>query len=301
MDFEQIRAFLHVASLKSFSEAGEKMFISQPSVSVRIKALEEELGVILFDRSKSRELILTEAGIVFHDYAQSIINLQDECREKMSGRREEATGLVYIGASTVPGTYLLPSRLAKFKTKYPSIGFNIVVLDTSAVVEGILNYSFDLGFVGRLKQDEKLVYTPLLEDELVLCVRKGLLNRTDYKNGVPVEVCFSHTLLMREKGSATRQLLEKKLSESGFDIENLPGVTYINSLEGIKQAVGEGLGIAILSKLSIEDMANAGKIDIFPIAGLDLRRFLYLVYHQSRILGGAARKLRDFFVEEFTN
>ncbi len=301
MDFEQLRAFLNVASLKSFSEAGEKMFISQPSVSVRIKALEEELGVVLFDRSKSREPTLTEAGRIFADYAQSIINLQDECREKLSGQREEATGQVYIGASTVPGTYLLPTLLAGFKRQSAAVAYNVIILDTSAVLEGILNYSFDLGFVGMMKHDEKFKYIPLVEDELVLCTRRGLLKGTDYEGGVPAETCFSYNLLMREKGSATRQHLERKLAESGFDTGDLPGVTYINSLEGIKQAVKEGLGVAILSKLSVKDMVEAGSVDAFTINDLDLRRFLYLVHHHSRVLGAAAQKLRDFTVEEFTN
>ncbi len=300
MDFEQIRAFLNVASLKSFSEAGEKMFISQPSVSVRIKSLEEELGVVLFDRSKAREPSLTEAGRIFLDYAQSIVNLQDECREKLSGQREEKTGLVYIGASTVPGTYLLPAILARFKDLAPAIDFNVSILDTSAVLEGVLNYSYDFGLVGLVKQDERLKYLPLAEDELILCTRKGLLPRADYEVGVPVEVLLSHHLIMREKGSATRQILEKKLFDSGFDLADSKGITYINSLEGIKQAVKEGLGVAVLSRLSVSDLVQAGSADTYGIKELDLRRSLYLIYHYSRVLGGAALRVKDFIVKEFT-
>jgi len=300
MDFEQLRAFLNVASLRSFSEAGEKMFISQPSVSVRIKSLEEELGVKLFDRSKAREPSLTEAGKIFIDYAQSIINLQDECREKLSGQREAATGLVYIGSSTVPGSYLLPGLLAALKKVTVSIEFNVNILDTSAVLEGVLNYSYDLGYVGLVKQDERLEYIPLAEDELVLAVRKGLLNKADYREGVPLDILLSHHLILREKGSATRQLLEKKLNESGYDLNSFAGITYFNSLEGIKQAVKEGLGIAFVSKLSINEMVQAGLVDLHTIRGLDLHRSLYLVYHSSRVLGAAASKVKDFTIKEFT-
>jgi len=300
MDFEQIRAFINVASLKSFSEAGEKMFISQPSVSVRIKSLEEELGVVLFDRSKAREPSLTEAGRIFLDYAQSIINLQEECREKLSGQREETTGLVYIGASTVPGTYLLPEMLSNFKKLVPSIDFNISILDTSAVIEGVLNYSYDLGMVGLIKQNERLKYIPLAEDDLVLCTRKGLLSGADYTEGVPVKELFSHHLIMREKGSATRQILEKKMSGSGFDLADSKGITYINSLEGIKQAVKEGLGVAVLSRLSVNDLVQTGSVDIYGIKELDLRRSLYLICHYSRVLGGAAERIKDFIVKNFT-
>ena len=150
MDFDQIRAFINVASLKSFSAAAEKLFISQPSISVRIKALEEELGVILFDRSKAREPVLTEAGRLFLDYSQSIINLENECREKLSGQLEQFGGLIHVGASTVPGTYLLPFLLADFKKEEKLIDYNIDILDTSAVIEGVLNYSYEIGFVGLI-------------------------------------------------------------------------------------------------------------------------------------------------------
>ncbi len=299
MDFEQIRAFVNVANLKSFSEAAEKMFISQPSVSVRIKALEEELGVVLLDRTKAREPVLTEAGRIFLDYANSIINLQAECREKLSGQGERVSGLVYIGASTVPGSYLLPALLAGFKKISTSIEFNVSILDTSAVLEGILNYSYDLGFVGSIKEDERFKYVELVEDELVLCAPKGLIDKADYTDGVPVELLLKNQLLMREKGSATRQLLEKKLSELSLDVVNFPGITYINSLEGIKQAVKEGLGVTVISRLSVQDLSALGNVDIFPVSDLDLRRSLYLVYHRSRVLSGAAKMLRDFTIERF--
>jgi len=300
MDFDQLRAFLNVASLKSFSEAGEKMFISQPSVSVRIKSLEEELGVVLFDRSKAREPVLTDAGKIFLDYAQSIINLQEECRDRLSGERTEESGLVNIGASTVPGTYLLPALLAKIRNHVPAIDFKVSILDTGAVLEGIISYSYDIGLVGLIRQDDRLEYIPLLEDELILCSRKGLFPAADYEEGLPVQALLSHHLIMREKGSATRQILERKLPDSGFSLADFKGVTYINSLEGIKQAVKEGLGVAVLSKLSVNDLLRAGTVDAHKISELDLNRQLCLVYHRSRVLGGAAERVKNFIVKDFT-
>jgi DNA-binding transcriptional LysR family regulator len=300
MDFDQINAFINVASFRSFSEAAEKMFISQPSVSVRIKMLEEELGVLLFDRSKAREPVLTDAGRIFLDYAQSMLNLQEECREKLSGARQASAGLVYVGASTVPGTYLLPSLMARFRKIAPKIDINVNVLDTSAVLEGVLNYSYDFGLVGQINQDERFKYLSLYEDELILCAAKGLLPQADYPEGVPLEALFSMHLIMREKGSATRQLLEKKLFERGYDFGLFSGVTYINSLEGIKQAVREGLGIAFLSRLSVSEMSAAGLVDVFQLCDYDLRRSLYLVYHRSRILCGASERMKTFIMEDFT-
>ena len=300
MDFDQIRAFLNVAALKSFSAAAEKMFISQPSVSMKIKALEEELGVVLFDRSKAREPSLTEAGRIFFDYAQSIANLQDQCREKLSGKRTEDIGLIFIGASTVPGTYLLPRILKGYRELLPGINFHINLLDTSAVIEGIFDYSYELGFVGSVKEDERLVYHPLIEDELVFCIKKDTLPAQDPGAGISTEEILNHNLIMREKGSATRHLLENRIIEKGFAPSNLRGAIYFNSLEGIKQAVREGLGAAVLSLLSVGDMVKMKEIDCYSLNDLDLKRMLYLVYHRSRILGGAAASLRDYIIKEFT-
>ncbi len=297
MDFDQIRAFISVASLRSFSGAAEKLFISQPSISVRIKALEEELGVILLDRSRAREPTLTEAGRLFLDYAQSIANLEDECREKLSGQLEKAGGLVHIGASTVPGTYLLPFLLADFKQKEEMIEYTIDILDTSAVLEGVLNYSFEIGFVGLIDQDERFKYDELVEDELVICTAAGVFNTTQHKSGLLLEECFNHYLLVREKGSATRRLLEQKLDEKGFDYSCFKGITFFNSLEGIKQAVRAGLGIAIVSKLSVEDMVSSGHVDTYTIRDLDMKRTLYMAHHRHRILNAAARRLRDYVIE----
>ncbi|MGM0653217.1 MAG: selenium metabolism-associated LysR family transcriptional regulator [Bacillota bacterium] len=299
MDFDQIRAFINVASLKSFSAAAEKLFISQPSISVRIKALEEELGVILIDRSRAREPVLTEAGRLFLDYAQSIINLEEECRDKLSGQLEQFGGLVHVGASTVPGTYLLPFLLADFKKEEVLIDYNIDILDTSAVIEGVINYSYEIGFVGLTDYEERLKYISLIEDELVLCAKKDLLNVENKQNGVLLEDCFSQHLLVREKGSATRRLLERKLEEKGLDFTSFNGITYFNSLEGIKQAVRAGLGLAIVSKLSVEDMEAFGQVATCRILDLDLTRTLYMVHHKQRILNAAARRLRDFIIERF--
>jgi LysR family transcriptional regulator, transcriptional activator of the cysJI operon len=301
MDFEQIRAFVNVAHLKSFSEAAEKMYISQPSVSIRVKALEDELGVVLLDRSKAREPSLTEAGIIFLDYAQALLNLRDECRERLSGVREKAEGLIYIGASTVPGTYLLPGLLSAFKAESSAIDFSIDILDTSAVLEGILDYSYQVGFVGLVQKDERLIYMPLVKDELVFCTKKGTLSPEQLTEGIPVCDLTAYHLVMREKGSATRQLLEKQISENGLTLKSFAGVTYINSLEGVKQAVCEGLGAAVLSALSVRDIVKAEAVDICPVNGISLERSLYLVHHRSRVLGAAAGRFRDFVTGKFVS
>ncbi len=298
MDFEQLRAFINVASYKSFSVAAEKMFISQPSVSMRIKALEDELGVVLFERTKAKEPSLTESGKIFLNYAQSLINIESDCREKISGQRDVTSGPVYIGASTVPGTYLLPSLLATYRLKFPTIDLAVDILDTSAVLEGILNYSYDFGFVGLKKNDERIHFTPLIDDELVFCSPPGLFSKEEYGENIPIEVCFANQFITREKGSATRSFFENILMDKSYSFKNFSGLIVFNSMEGIKQSVSKGVGVAVLSKLSVQEMVSTGAMEIFKIDGLNLGRKLYMAYHRKRILGSASQELKDLTIRE---
>lgn len=297
MDFHQLRLFLNVAALKSFSRTAELMYISQPSVSTRVKALEDEVGAVLFDRSRPRKLTLTEAGKLFVDYAQRLVNLHDESLERLSREARQLDGAVQLGASTVPGIYLLPQRLALIKQAYPGIGYSLAIRDSTAVVEYILDYGFDLGFVGNLLRDERLAYFPFAEDELILAAPPGLFKAEaqESRGTVALDMCLPYNLLIREKGSATRQFVEKVFAEQNIGLRDFSSVTYIDSLEGIKQGVRHGLGISILSRYSAEDYLKMGFIGGFKITGLDLSRQLYLVHHKNRVLSRPACLYLEYF------
>ncbi|MGB4243254.1 MAG: selenium metabolism-associated LysR family transcriptional regulator [Dethiobacteria bacterium] len=296
MDLQQLKIFLSVAAHKSFSRAAEALFLSQPTVSARIKGLEEELGTVLFDRSRPREAVLTRAGMLFMDYAQRLVNLEAEALEKVAGRSGQAAEMVRIGASTVPGLYLLPSWLAEARPLFPALEITLAVLDSSEVVENLLNYSFELGFVGSASRREQLSWHPVAEDELILAAPPGLFSPRKKGGTVSLEQCLEHNLLLREKGSATRQLLEQALKERGLTFDAFPSRTLINSLEGIKQGVRFGLGISFISRRSAEDYLNMGLLEGYRVAGMELRRTLYLVYHRRRVLSTGVQRLLDYFL-----
>lgn len=298
MDFQQLKLFISVASLKSFSQAAERMFISQPSVSRYIKALEEELGVVLIDRSRST-ITLTDEGKRFMDYAQRLVNIQQEAVANLSAKTEQIQGLLNIGASTVPGLYLLPQRLADFKQLHPRVEISLTILDSSAVMENILNYSFDLGFVGSVVEDKHFSFQPVGEDELLLVTPPGLLPERENGtgDGITVEDCLPYTLLVRERGSATRLLLEQALGERGLKLQDFKDLVYIDSLEGIKQAVRYGMGISFLSDRSVEDYFQAGWLSGYKIKNLHLTRKFYLVYHRQRVPSQVAREFTSFMAD----
>ncbi|HHX87712.1 MAG TPA: LysR family transcriptional regulator [Firmicutes bacterium] len=298
MDFQQLKLFISVASLKSFSQTAERMFISQPSVSRYIKLLEEELGVILIDRSRSK-ITLTDEGKRFMDYAQRLVNIQQEAVAELSSKKEQIQGLLYIGASTVPGLYLLPPKLAGFKKLHPQVEMNLTILDSSAVLENVLNYSFDLGFVGTVVEEKYFEFKPVGEDELLLAAPPGLFpvkeDRAEAR--ITIEDCLPYNLLVRERGSATRLLLEQALRECGLKLKDFKGLVYISSLEGIKQAVRYGMGISFLSSCSVEDYLRAGWLCGYRIEDLNLKREFNLVYHRQRVQSQAAREFANYMLD----
>lgn len=304
MDFQQLKIFLNVAALKSFSRAAERMYISQPSVSARIKALEEELGALLFDRSPPRELALTREGILFMDYAQKMLNLHEEALAELAPGARQPAGAVRVAASTVPGIYLLPPQLARFRERFPGVTLNLAIMDSAAVLGKLLNYSVDLGFVGEEVTEERVESFVFAEDELVLISSPGLLDQQVIETGsagqavVELVSCLSYPLLLREKGSATRHLFEEALLKMGLGWSDFAGIIHVDSLEAIKQGVRYGLGLSPVSKHSIEDYARAGLISVYHLAELNLTRQLYLVRRRRRILSRAAQAFFDFLLEK---
>lgn len=304
MDFQQLTVFLSVAAHRSFSRAAESLYISQPAVSVRIKGLEEELGVILFDRSRPRELSLNEAGRKFLDYAQKLVNLKEEAQRQLALEESAAVGLVRLGASSVPGIYLLPFRLAEFKKRQLGIALSLSIMDSSQVLAKLINYDLDLGFVGSLVQDERLQYYPIADDELVLIAPPGHFNaaladaQAEGEVAVPLEICLSSNLILRESGSATRDLFEKALSHTGIILRDFAALTFIDNPEAIKQSVRGGLGISLVSRRTAEDYLQMKLVDGYRLAGLDLTRKIYLVRHTGRVLSRAVKLALDLFTAE---
>lgn len=303
MDFQQLKIFLKLACLKNFSRTAEAMYISQPSASSRIKGLEEELGVTLFDRPHPRELTLTVEGRLFLDYAQSIVNLYEEALDHLHRKNAPPEGLVRLGASTVPGIYLLPPLLASFRKAEIGVEINLEIIDTTRVIEKVLDYSVDLGFVGSLRQDERLDYHAFAADRLIVITPPGLLlagsndKKPGYKGEISIEECLPCPLLVREKGSATREMLEKTLSDRGLTLKDFSSVTCMDSLEAIKQGVRHGLGISLVSDHTAADYIHFGLVDAYRMSSFRLERSLYLIRHRSRVLSRATAKLRAFIIE----
>ncbi|NMD42127.1 MAG: LysR family transcriptional regulator [Firmicutes bacterium] len=303
MDFHQLKVFIEVAREKSFSRAAENIFLTQPTVSVHIKALEDEMGTQLLDRSQ-RELQLTAAGKVLVRYAKQLLDIKEEALFAIQKERRMIKGHLEIASSSVPGAYLLPELMRSFLESYPAVTFAVMLRDSRQVFEYVRDYSYDLGFVGEPAPPDGLGQIKLQQDELVLIAAPGTclpgekavppLFELDLKDGQNAAELLKIPFVMREPGSATRVLFESALEEFfGRNRVVLQVAAYLESQEAIKEAVKAGLGVTAISRRAVSEELAAGLIKGYRLAGLRLERNFYLIYHRDRVLSPLSQAFLD--------
>jgi DNA-binding transcriptional LysR family regulator len=271
--------FCKIADLKSFSRAAESLSLTQPTASGHIKNLEEEFGVRLFDRL-GREVTLTEAGKILYDFAQQIIALRQEAVDAMTEYAGAHRGALQIGASSIPGDYLLPRVLGQFKKAYPNVHLCLKIEDSGVISQQVLDGGVDLGVVGAKLSDNRLVYEAFAKDELILIVPPD--HPWANRKSVSVKELEGHPFLQREEGSGTRRIMEERLSPLGLKPNELTTIAELGSNEGIREAVKAGMGISILSRLAVRSDLEAGLLNEITLDEVDLARDIYTVTHKAR-------------------
>jgi DNA-binding transcriptional LysR family regulator len=271
--------FCKIADLKSFSRAAESLSLTQPTASGHIKNLEEEFGVRLFDRL-GREVTLTEAGKILYDFAQQIIALRQEAVDAMTEYAGAHRGALHIGASSIPGDYLLPRVLGQFKKAYPNVHLCLKIEDSGVISQQVLDGGVDLGVVGAKLNDNRLIYEAFAKDELVLIVPPD--HPWANRKSVSVKELEGRPFLQREEGSGTRRIMEERLSPLGLKPKDLMTIAELGSNEGIREAVKAGMGISILSRLAVRSDLEAGLLNEITLEEVDLARDIYTVTHKAR-------------------
>ena len=279
MELNQLRVFCAVVEKKSFSRAGEAIFLSQPTVSLQIRALEQELGTRLLDR-QGREVSVTGSGKVLYGYARKILQTADEAEQAIAQLKGLIMGEIIIGASTIPGEYILPSLLAEFKGTYPDIDINLAIGDTKEIIRKVLDNEVEIGVVGQREGNEKLVFHGFSTEKLVLIapVNPPLLTHDQ----VTVEELRKVPFILRESGSGTRGSIERKFREVGVKETDLNIAMRVGSTAAVKKAVESGAGVSIISERAIDNEIKLGLLKKVPIKGLELQRELFTVYRRGR-------------------
>jgi DNA-binding transcriptional LysR family regulator len=279
MDIHQLRVFTSVFKNKSFSKASEELHLTQPTISDHVKTLEEELDCNLFDRL-GRTIIPTKEAEVLYSYALEIIEKTNTIKEVISQTRKEIKGELIIGASTIPGTYLLPSIMAEFQRKYPSVSFQILVSDSRGIIDKVSKHELLLGIVGAKLDDEQINYIPFVEDELIVVSSPSMIK----SNSITLKGLTKFPMVLREEGSGTRREVEKILEGKGISLGGIKIAGIFGSTDAIKQAVKAELGISILSKLSVADELKHNILKEIKLTDTQMKRKFYIITHKKRTL-----------------
>jgi DNA-binding transcriptional LysR family regulator len=287
MTLRQFEVFLAIARAGSFRRAAEALHLSQPALSQHVRELETALGARLFDRL-ARRVALTDAGQVLAEHATRLFVTLADARQAIQDLQGLERGALTIGASTTPGIYVLPRLLGAFRQRYPGIELTLRLGNSEEIERLVRASELDLGLVGGHQAcPGASCLNAGLPDELRLVVPPG--HRWATGREIAPKRLADEPLLMREPGSATRELTERTLRAAG--VRYRPGL-MLEHPEAIKQAVLAGLGVAFLSIHAIPGEVATGRLHALRLRGLRLIRHFHLLHHEARALSASARAFR---------
>jgi len=291
MDTRQLAAFCAVVERKSFSQAAERLGVTQPAVSLQIRSLEQRLGTSLLDRS-GRRVEPTEAGLRLYASAQRLLALEQQLVDDVTGSRSgELTGTLELGASTGPGGTVVPLLLCEFGDQHPDVHVRLSVSDTQSVVSQVAERELELGIVGAARRHRGVAFEPFFRDEVVLACPAG--HRFAGKI-VTVEDLRAEPLILMQEGAGVRQVIEDELRAAGTRLRDLDVRLELGLQESVRSAVAAGHGVTFISRTGIEADLAAGTLATARVRGLDPVREIFLVRSSGRTPTRAAQAFVDF-------
>ena len=290
MDTRQLAAFCAVVERKSFSEAAERLGVTQPAVSQQIRSLEERLGQQLLDRS-GRRVEPTEAGRRLYRGAQRLLAQERQLLEDIAGDAEgPLRGQLAIGASTGPGGTVVPVLLCEFAAANPEVTIELSIYDTQTIVDQVARRELELGVVGATPRNRAVAYEPFFRDEVILVCPPG--HRFEGKT-VSLEELREEQLIVMQEGAGVRQVIEDELRKAGTRLRDLDVRLELGLQESVKSAVEAGHGVAFISRTGVEAELAAGTLAAARVKGLEPSREISLV----RAAGRVSTRVADAFVE----
>ena len=279
MEMRRLEVFCKVVELKSFTKAAEALSLSQPTVSEHIRALEAMLGEKMVDRL-GRTVQPTAAGRLFYQYARNILRISEEAMQALMQFKGELAGRLVLGASTIPGTYILPRLIGLFKAEHPAIQITLKIADSAEVAEELLQGDVEAALIGTRLNDRRLLLEEIFSDELVLVVFPD--HPWAKKRGIHIEELEGQPFILRERGSGTRHVMERILEEHGFAVSILSAVAEMGSTEAVRQSVKAGIGISIISRQAVDEDVRQGMLSEVIIKDIRFFRPFYLIQRKNR-------------------
>jgi len=290
MDTRQLAAFCAVVERKSFSQAAERLGVTQPAVSLQVRALEKRLGTQLLDRS-GRRVEPTEAGLRLYRGAQRILALEDQIVADVTASSEgDVSGDLVLGASTGPAAIAVPLLLCEFQRESPAVRVFLTVSDTHAVVERVAGRELELGIVGAARRHRGVRFEPFFSDEVILACPPGhrFAGRT-----ISLAELREESLVLMQQGAGVRQVVEDALRRQGARLRDLDVRLELGLQESVRAAVEAGYGVTFISRTAVEAGLDAGTLAEAQVEGMAASREISLVSATGR----TRSRVADAFVE----
>jgi DNA-binding transcriptional LysR family regulator len=284
----RLKVFRTVAEELSFHKAAERLFLTQPAVTLQIKAPENDLGARLFDRATGH-ISLTRQGALLLPYAQKLAALVSEAEQALAAGQGQLAGRLAIGVSTTIAQYVLPRLIAAFLAENPRVQFSLQSGNTDEIVQLLLKEKVSVGLIEGPARDRGVRSEPFMQDELVLITPRDF--ESDHLSR---DQLVASNLLMREQGSGSRRVVESVLEKAGITLKSFKNTINLDSTEAIKSAVEAGLGIAFVSRWAISKELELGTLRVAEVTGIRVVRHFSLISRTGPEPQGPAGAFRAF-------
>jgi DNA-binding transcriptional LysR family regulator len=294
MDTKQLAAFCAVVERRSFSQAADRLGVTQPAVSLQVRALEKRLGTQLLDRS-GRRVEPTEAGWRLYRGAQKLLALEDQLVADVAASTEgDLAGDLVLGASTGPAAIVVPVLLGEFQRANPDVRVFLTVSDTHTIVERVAERELELGIVGASRRHRGVRFEPFFADEVILACPPGhrFAGRT-----VTLDELRDETLILMQEGAGVRQIVEDALRRQGIRLRDLDVRLELGLQESVRRAVESGFGVTFISKTAVEAELADGRLAEARVEGLDASREISLASASGRARSRVAEAFVAFAAE----
>ena len=295
LDLWQLEIFCAVAELKSFSRAAEALFVSQPTVTSHISALEKRLGVKLFDRT-TRKVTLTPAGKLLYRHAKALLAEHEAAMQELSKFQGGLRGRLVFGSSTIPAHYLLPSLMAKFCREFPETQLLMRVGSSGEVLDSVLNGELEMGVIGFRPDEPQIRTIPLWNDEVVLIVPPE--HEWSERTFVPIAELTNQPFVFREEGSGTRKTFEQFLLKHKISPRQLRIVAEVGSTEAVKQFVAAGGGVGFVSVRAVDCEAEQERLRIVRLQEGRITRQFFAIVPTERTISPLCNAFVRFLKEQ---
>lgn len=285
MGIKHLQSFVTVVEKKNFTRAAEMLYLTQSALSKQIKVLESYLGAELLKRY-DKEVVLTDAGAVFYPEAKKILSIFYSASEGIKELQGLVRGKLVLGASSLPGDYILPNVIGRFRQIYPGLEVQLKISDTSRTIAAVKSGVVEIGFLGAVPEDFSLIVEPYLEDELILIVPPGWSAVNSWGE------LDMNNLILRERGSGTRQIVEESLQKVNIGFDGKVK-TELGSTQAIINAVAAGWGFSFVSRYAAEEVITAGKVRKVANCGTQIKRSIVMVILKGHTLSYAGRAFWD--------